>query len=403
MRTTLTAEGSDTQDAQPSSEERQRLTGSDFKRKASYVHFNVFYEKENTDKDTIIISEIGLWAAAPRLSTQLQTGDTSTVSPGGIKYTRFSTKYPRVVQLYGMYSNAWWRFSRHKEENFSEQKLKGLLQYNGISHVSVELTDIYRTSVDPAGINNEDNRDRYQSNYIGARATFDSGHRTYFLGEASLYDINYNSGQSDFRNRQDTKFSGYVFYRLLPKTAVFAQADHITVDYSDGFDSRHLRYYAGLRWEKSTFTDGSVKVGLEHKNFSDTSEDDARNLSLELLLKHRFDSKKETSLSARLLNEESSINFSSYSRTWIIRGEYNQLLRGSLSGSVSFSYSNYTYFGRGDKVREDHITVGAIEASYIFNRWLSASAGYNRLQRDSDKKEFDYINNTFFVQLQAGI
>jgi len=391
----------------------QRLMGSDFRRTASYVHLfgsetfmytdNVFNREKDTETDYISITELGVWAAAPRLNERVSLTETSTLAPGGLKYSRFTSKSTRYYQTYAMYSLGWLQYSKHHEESTADQTLGAYLQYNGVSNLSLEIWDFAREGADPAGVGDTKGRDNYRSNYLGTSATYDSGNRTYVQANASVFTLKYDKKQSEFRNRKDTGYSGFIFYRILAKTALFAEADVINMDYDNGFNNKQVRYYLGVKWEQKGISNGSFKVGAGQKNFSKSSEKDARNLSAELLLNHRFDSKKSASLSAQYMDEESAINTASYSRALNIIGEYRQKLRGKLSGVTILAFQDNSYYADGEKQREDKLWQGSIEAQYAFNRWIVAAMGYQRLWRNSDTEGEDFTTNNVYLKLSGNL
>ena len=99
-------------------------------------------------------------------------------------------------------------------------------------------------------------------------------------GETSFmrkrYDNNRNTTvQSDV---DLTTVSGRFFYRFMPRTSLVFEARNTWANYVSPLstsDNTDTRLYAGLTWEATAKTTGTIKVGQAHKNFDDGSRKDA--------------------------------------------------------------------------------------------------------------------------------
>ena len=98
-------------------------------------------------------------------------------------------------------------------------------------------------------------------------------------GESSVmrkrYDNNRNSTAAS--DVDLTTVSGRFFYRFMPRTSLVLEARNTWANYVLGTstnDNTDTRLYAGLTWDATAKTTGTIKVGQAHKNFNDGSRKD---------------------------------------------------------------------------------------------------------------------------------
>ena len=47
------------------------------------------------------------------------------------------------------------------------------------------------------------------------------------------YALDYTDASNTYRDRNDDSYSGYLFFQTTPKTAVFVQGEHVSIDYDE--------------------------------------------------------------------------------------------------------------------------------------------------------------------------
>lgn len=201
---------------------------------------------------------------------------------------------------------------------------------------------------------------------------------------------------------RDTPEYGAAFYwRVMPKTNVLVEARHTDQDYilsSSPLDSREDRVYAGVTWEATAATSGSIKVGSFRKRFEsnlpgyDGTSWEAlvvwapRSYSQFDFYSARFPT-ESTGLGSFILSDASGVvwnhNWSSYFSTGL---------------NLRYQRDRYQGFDRDDDIASAGVRVG-----YKFRRWLTLGAEYVHSRRNSTLDIYDYTKNLYFITLTASL
>ncbi|MGE5469175.1 MAG: outer membrane beta-barrel protein [Bacteroidota bacterium] len=75
-----------------------------------------------------------------------------------------------------------------------------------------------------------------------------------------------------------TTASGRFFYRVMPRTSLLFEARETWANYTSSTsqgDNTDRRLYAGVTWEATAKTTGTIKLGRAYKDFSDSSRTDS--------------------------------------------------------------------------------------------------------------------------------
>jgi hypothetical protein len=202
-------------------------------------------------------------------------------------------------------------------------------------------------------------------------------------------------------DRDMPEFGGAFYFRVMPRTYVMAEARQTNIDYSSTspFDGRERRYYAGVRWEATAATSGTVKVGRLERDFDDPSVPDYSGTSWEGVVSWAPLSYSKVDLyTARQTNEATGLG--DFILTSIGGISWNHSWSTYVTTGVEARYQRDAYQGFD---RTDKTTMVGLRAGYKFRRWLTLGAEYWHTNRDSNLDVFDYRKNTYFVTLTASL
>lgn len=210
----------------------------------------------------------------------------------------------------------------------------------------------------------------------------------------------YQNNQQEFRDRDDDRVHGRVYYNVSPRTSVFAGAGVTDVDFirQDGsLDSEELAYELGGRWDVSAKTTGQVSVGRTEKDFDNPALDDADTTTMAGRLS--WAARPRTTLSlygSRQFEETTSLEDSFY---------VSELLGVSVSQSFGARWNTFAYYNRTsdefDSGRKDDISDYGVGLDYSLRRWLSLGVQYSVIERDSNVPGNDYDDEVISLFLSG--
>lgn len=407
-------------EAEPIGTVKGRPTEEVFGRRGGYIHpflsvteyytDNVFFSNRNEKSDFITVISPGIWLTVPHVYEKLLHIDTSNLSPGGFSLSRFSPETFRRYQTYLYYNADIELFSKYSSENTVNHKAEGLFQYNLRGGLSIELVDQFIASHDIRGTGISSKLDKYHSNLANAIVTYEATERLKFRVDYTNFLVNYAASRNDFRDRDDNAFSGYIFYKFRPKTALFVEYEFLDVRYraDSAYDSREHHYFGGIEWEITAKSKGNMKAGYGVKDFTDSDIPTSKDFVLEAQIDHKFTPKTSLILKASRRTNETNISGTDFVLSNAVEVEYLQRITGKITADAKFSYRNDKY--KGD-IMHDGITgtldddyyFGAFALQYKFREWLELDLGYIYSQRDSSFSDFDYVSNTIFMRITGSL
>jgi hypothetical protein len=208
-----------------------------------------------------------------------------------------------------------------------------------------------------------------------------------------------NTSLTASQNRDTDQYGAAFYWRAFPKTYLIAEARFNNYDYiqpTTPGDSRESRYYAGVTWEATAATTGTVKIGKFEKRFDSGSGVPTINeSSWEALVTwsplsySKFDlySSKQPTESTGLGD---AIIVKATGLLWT-HGWNSQV-----SSTVGYKFENDEYVGFP---RSDDINTIALGVKYKMRRWLNLGAEYSYTDRSSNIPQFDYKRNLILFTL----
>ena len=368
---------------------------------------NIFNTGEDTSNDFVTAVEPGIELAFPATRRKPVSVDTATTSPGGAVYDRFQESSFHRFQSYLAYSPRFQFYADNTDENTVNHNGQASLQYNLRGGLSFNLVDRFVQDYDRYEANISTQTDNYRTNLVDLVMSYEVSEKTLFRAGYSNFLVFYTDAKNEGRNRIDNSASGYVFFKIRSKTAVFGQYNITDIAYDNDSvrDSLEQQLLAGVYWNITEKTKGSVKSGYSIRTFDDAEINDASGFVFEANLDYRFTPDTSIGLKGYHRNEETPDQSAEYIVTTAGSFIYRQRLNDKLTFEFDLSYRNEDYRGGAYAVesRTDKIVRAEPALKYAFRDWLSAAFSYAYLKRDSDSPFDDYTSNIVVLRFTGAI
>jgi polysaccharide biosynthesis protein VpsM len=210
-----------------------------------------------------------------------------------------------------------------------------------------------------------------------------------------------------YRNRDEARYDGTLFWRVAPRTDALAEVRYIDTEYDQtnprdsagSLDSEEFNYLVGLTWEATAKTSGSVKVGMFDRTYDSGARSDDDGFSWEVDVTYRPRTYSSFNLESRRFSDETNglgnaVDANKTTLTW--KHEWNT--RSSTSLSLGGGTEDYT-----GSPREDDVFNVEASYNYRFRRWVDFGLGYRFEDRDSGLKYYDYSRNEVFMEARLSL
>ncbi|MCQ4346613.1 outer membrane beta-barrel protein [Pseudomonas stutzeri] len=262
----------------------------------------------------------------------------------------------------------------------------------------------YHKVEETASVDQNVENDKYDSRNVGGVYTYGArSARTQIDLGANYDELRYsNSGNLNADKERDaTALTGTLYYRVAPRTRTLLEVRHTDYDYlsASELSSRNLGLLAGLTWEATAKTTGSVKIGREKKKFDRSVYDDLSTGMWEIGIGWAPRSYSRFDLNTRRGYDEASDNASTVkTQTTTLSWEHDWLER--LTSSVSYTRSDQDY---QDTQREDTLDALSLGLTYKMRRWLDIGLSYRYADNDSDAVGESFKRNIYTLTLNASL
>ncbi|MDI6802209.1 MAG: outer membrane beta-barrel protein [Thermodesulfovibrionales bacterium] len=373
-----------------------------------YYTDNIFNTKDDRESDFVTVLSPGIFITVPRVKEFPTAVGTLNMTPGGVPLTRFVKRYPGSFQSHVIYKADIELFSRNSSENAISHIAEGSLQYNFRGGLSVDVMDQFTRSYNARGSGVFFELDEFNANLFNVMLNYEISDRTVLRFDYSNYYVKYDASRNDFRDRTDNSFSGYLFYKVRLRLAVFGQYEFVDIKYDKDITSggNEHHFFGGVKWDITAKTIGLIKVGYGIKDFDDSSLNKSNDLLFEAQIDYKFTPKTSVSLVVSRRTNETDIATSDHIASDTIKLVYLQRFTNKITGTVDLSYTSDDYRGEltldGEtKEPKSRYYKAGIAFQYEFKDWLKAGAGYSYTKRDSNFRSLDYNTNMIFLRLMA--
>ncbi len=298
--------------------------------------------------------------------------------------------------------------------------IRGAAEINFPGGLSIKVDDLWSMrhefrSESNLAISGVTPLNEYDSNELDVEVRYETSERFAAAVGYHNYLIDYDLTANSFRNRTDHGASATVYYRFMPKTAVLLQGRYTNVYHTDDnstaaprLNSNEYWALAGLTWDITEKSTGTVRIGYEWKDFDHPQSRDFDTAVYIVSLDHRFTPKTSLTLSGvRRAEETDDPAVSYYTTTGGRLGmRFNPVGKLEIMPFGSMTHNRYSgdVTAAGDTGRrQDNIVSAGLDIKYGMNKWLSIGAGYKYSKRSSNLTFYDYTDNTVSVSITGSI
>ena len=298
------------------------------------------------------------------------------------------------------------RYEQSRADDFTDYRIAGTGEFVGSGKIGLRLGAEYNKGHDPRGSNDRGisaEPDQFRNSGVGGLFAYGGNDaRGRFEVEASSFDKRYtnNRATTAASDRNTDSFAGRFFTRIAEKTSLVFEARAVKLDYklsTSLLDSRERYYLAGVTWDATASTSGTVKVGQIRKNFdsnpsrnfSGTGWDASVQWAPLSYSKFNFTTSKSfgesTGVGDFLLTKR-------YGASWL--HEWNS--RVSTAASIGRSNDDFVNGRRSDSTD----SIG-LKLNYKVQRWLTLGGEYTNADRDSSNSALKYKKNVYSLSVAA--
>ena len=226
-----------------------------------------------------------------------------------------------------------------------------------------------------------------------------------------------NSNQE--RDTAGGRITGY--YAIGPKTKLLLEGRYTDYDYindtnNDSRDNKNKALLAGVTWEATAKTSGTVKIGREKKNYKESGRSSKSTGMWEAGVTWSPRTYSTFNLKTRRGFDEGNTNIYGYdedfdslepidSVTRTIKTVDSQLTWRHYWMDRLYSTAEYRRIDRKyqSEDRDDKIDQYGIGLTYQARRWLDIGIGYKHRENDSDIRSQSYKRNIYAVTFSASL
>jgi len=293
-------------------------------------------------------------------------------------------------------------------QNAVNHFVEGLGHFELASGWTLEGLGRYRYDHDPQGTNIGEALDFFKEGLLqgGASYTFADLYRV--SADLRYLATDYKGDRNAFRDRDELRVTGTFFYQFLPRTSALVEGSWGETSFDTGrtFDNDTLRVLAGLTWEITGKTTGTVKLGFASKDFEDPAEKDFSGFVFGAEADYEMDEWTRFSLEGlRDVNETNMASSNYYTTTGVALGAHH-LFTEKIGADLGLSwgldeYSNPVTIGGVTDTREDETWTLRLGGRYALQEWLRVQLRYEFRSRSSNFDSLSYDENRVLFEVSS--
>ena len=318
----------------------------------------------------------------------------TTVTPGLRLQLPFQT---HVAQL--EYYSVVARYGKYTEENINDHHAGGSVDFKAGDRLGLRLSDTYERGHEPRSSTPTGTNEVFHSNVAAVSASYRLADR--FTAHLEYGKTTWRFITSHFRDREEDQLAGAVFYRVLPKASVFIEYGHRKIAYAEDtldLDSTVGTMQAGLTWDFSSRSKGTLKAGLARKDFTSSAWSNGTVKVGSADVRHDFTTATTIVLTAqRSLNEPDipGINY------FISTGAYAELTQRFVQKWAAVV--RLAYVQDQNSIRTDRTALSGLGLKYRAKDWLEFALDYNRRKRQSNVQGNDYTEQSSLLTVNVSL
>jgi len=218
--------------------------------------------------------------------------------------------------------------------------------------------------------------------------------------EAGTVEKRYtNNRATTIGSDRDTRnMAGRFFFKVAPKTSLLFEAGQDKIDYVLGTsqqDSTDNRYLAGITWDATAATSGTIKVGRITKDFVVATRRDFSGSGWEAQVSWKPLSYSKVDVYTTKSVSEST-GQGDFTLTKKFGASWTHGWDSRLTSILSASRADDEFVG---STRNDQTTSVGFKVDYKVMRWMTIGGEINNTKRDSNTINLDYTKNLYMLML----
>jgi len=208
--------------------------------------------------------------------------------------------------------------------------------------------------------------------------------------------------QNAARDRSTRGAGATFYYRVAPKTQALFEVRRKDIDYdltTSVLDSTETTFLAGVTWEATAKTTGSVKIGQTDKDFDNSSVEGDEDIHWEVSLDWSPRTYSTVSLVTNKKPEETDGNGTYIDRTGY-RLSWDHEWTSFVSSEIAIARLESDYVS---SIREDEEDEFSIRLNYAMRRWLDVGLNYVYSDRDSNLTGLTFDKNTVYLTVDVAL
>ncbi len=294
-------------------------------------------------------------------------------------------------------------YSEYADEDTTDHYGMAHLGFKLGSRMELALSDTYTQGHEDRGTSATGGIEVFRTNEI-------AGLLSHALMDVSLFQVEYKftnwdfkRAANNFRERDESDVFVYLFYRVMPKTSVFVEYDHETVDYRTtdpatlvSYDNISSTGMLGLKWDVSDRSTGTIKGGYTWREYDNDNLDDYETWRAALDINHRFNNHSSIYLNASRQIIETSLSGTRYMTSSggfaEFKHDFYTKFAFLLRGSYNFDEFSDILPGFTEEREDTRISTGG-GITYTMNKWATLALNFDHSQRNSNEDLNDYEDN----------
>lgn len=296
-------------------------------------------------------------------------------------------------------------YRKNTTENTTNQEFTGSLRMNFPGGLTLNLNALRLDTSDPSNSAEQSNiaaRFPRTQNQINAGARYRISKKINLALAHRIVSHNYERPDLNSEDREERDTTLTLYYKLLPKTSILAEAGFGQIDYSNpprpelDRSSSYTTVSAGLSWDPGGRLSGTLKGGLENRDFSAENKESLTNFTIGGDLSYQLTSKVSTKLTLEKGFRETNIEGQ---RTKPVIEYLMALLSlehrvsSKLSFLLSGIYENDSYPSDLADSREDNYYGIDFAIQYRIRKWWEMGTSYTFRTRKSTLPTNEFGNN----------
>jgi hypothetical protein len=222
-----------------------------------------------------------------------------------------------------------------------------------------------------------------------------------FAGDFLDHSYDNHQERTRFFDRDEYGVGATFLWRVQPRTSVALEARERRIEYAENaptspsHDSREHTLLAGVEWEASGKTDGSLRLGNRRKNFDDAAREDGTDFVWEVDASWRPRSYSTLTLTLARTPSETNGN-GDFIDTKTSTLEWTHDWTPRVGTRLAFSYLQQSY---AETVRDQDTKNAVLGVSYKMWRWLTwrLDGSWRSRSSTSNTETLNFDRNSYWL------